>query len=437
MSTTEPTTDTRDATDQDAPQGWRKIIHQPRYRMMVFAMIGVVSLSLGRVLSGNDDLTSSGTFGVALRTAAPIALAGLAGLFAERSGTVNIGLEGMMIMGTIFAGWWGWQYGPWMAVVGGLVGGALAGLLMSLATTTFGVNHIVAGFAINILAPGVARFMANELFTGVPGGSVTSSPGNAGAMGRFTMPFLSGGDLFGWQTPDMLGWFERQGWFVIADLAGFGRGITTNVTYDVVLTILIFVLAGYVVWRTSFGLRLRAAGERPAAADSLGVSVVRMRYYGLTISGALAGLGGAVLVLFANRYQEQQVAGRGFLGLATLIFGNWRPAGIAAGAGLFGYAQGITLRTSPEQVVRALLLAAAIGLGMSAVWMLLSRNFTGMGIAALIGIALFWAWFVTDRPNNQLVFVTPYVVTLVAVSVGAQRLRPPAEEGIPWFKGNL
>ncbi|QRN80238.1 MAG: ABC transporter permease, partial [Nocardiopsis sp. BM-2018] len=122
---------------------------QPRYRMMIFAMIGVVSLSLGRVLSGNDDLTSSGTFGVALRTAAPIALAGLAGLFAERSGTVNIGLEGMMIMGTIFAGWWGWQYGPWMALLGGVVGGLLAGLLMSLATTTFGVNHIVAGFAIN------------------------------------------------------------------------------------------------------------------------------------------------------------------------------------------------------------------------------------------------------------------------------------------------
>ncbi|CAN5600646.1 ABC transporter permease [soil metagenome] len=419
----------------DAPLGWRKVIHTPRYRMMIFAMIGVVSMSLGRILSGNDDLTSSGTFGVALRTAAPIALAGLAGLFAERSGTVNIGLEGMMIMGTIFAGWWGWQYGPWMAVVGGIVGGILAGLLMSLATTTFGVNHIVAGFAINILAPGVARFMANVLFTGVPGGSVTSSPGNRGSMGRVTMPFTACGDLFGWQTPDVFGWFERQGWFVLADSGGFAKGMTTNVSYDVVLTAAIFVLAGYVVWSTSLGLRLRAAGERPAAAESLGVSVAKMRYIGLAISGGLAGLGGAVLVLFANRYQEQQVAGRGFLGLATLIFGNWRPAGIAAGAGLFGYAQGITLRTSPEQVVRALLLSAAIGLGLSAVWMLVTRNFTGMGIAALIAIALFWAYFVAERPNNQLVFVTPYVVTLVAVSVGAQRLRPPAEEGIPWFKG--
>ena len=416
---------------------WNKILHQPRYRMMVFALIGVVSMSVGRVLSDNNDLTSGGTIGVALRTAAPIALAGLAGLFAERSGTVNIGLEGMMVMGTIFAGWWGWQYGPWMAILGGIIGGMLAGLLMSVATTTFGVNHIVAGFAINILAPGVARFMANELFTGVPGGSVTSSPGNSAPMGRFTMPITSGGDFFGWSSPNLLQVLEDRGWFILSDLAGVFRGLTSNISYDVLLTIIVFVAATYLLWRTPIGLRLRAAGERPAAADSLGVSVVKMRYLGLAISGGLAGMGGAVLVLFANRYQEQQVAGRGFLGLATLIFGNWRPAGIAVGAGLFGYAQGITLRTNPDQVVRALLLAAAVALGLSAVWMLASRNFRAMGFVALVAIAMFWAYFVTERPNNQLVFVTPYVVTLVAVSVGAQRLRPPAEEGIPWFKGQL
>ena len=105
------------------------------------------------MIADNPDLTSSGTFGVGLRTAAPIALAGLAGLVAERSGTVNIGLEGMMVIGTIFAGWWGWEIGPWMALLGGIIGGMLGGLLMSLATTTFGVNHIVAGVAINLIAP--------------------------------------------------------------------------------------------------------------------------------------------------------------------------------------------------------------------------------------------------------------------------------------------
>jgi len=297
------------------------------------------------------------------------------------------------------------------------------------------VNHIVAGVAIILLAPGVARFRAYELVTGVQGGSVTSSPGNSGSVGEITVPFLSGGDLFGWHSPDILGWFEDTGWFMIADVAGFLKGLTSEVTWDVVLTIGLFFGIAYLLWRTPLGLRLRSAGERPSAADSLGVSVHRMRYYGMAISGGLAGMGGAVLVLFANRYQENQVAGRGFLGLATMIFGNWMPLGTAAGAGLFGYAQGITLRTNPEDLVRALLLAAAIGLAFTAAWMIYRRSLRGAGIVAIIALATFYAYFVTEEPNNQLVFVTPFVVTLIAVSVGAQRLRPPAEEGIPWFKG--
>jgi ABC-type uncharacterized transport system permease subunit/CheY-like chemotaxis protein len=251
------------------------------------ALAGVVIMSLARVLADNSDLTSAGTFGVAIRTAAPIALAGLAGLYAERSGTVNIGLEGMMIMGTVFAGWWGWQMGPWMALVGGIVGGIIGGLLHALATVTFGVNQIVSGFAINLIAPGVARFMANQLFAGQPGGSVTNSPGNSSSLGRFTVPFVSGGDLFGWTTPNVLGWFEGRGWFVIADVAGLGRGLTSNLSYDVLLVGVVFVASAVVLWRTPFGLRLRAAGERPSAADSLGVSVIRMRYYGMIISGGL------------------------------------------------------------------------------------------------------------------------------------------------------
>jgi simple sugar transport system permease protein len=413
----------------------RRLIRSTPIRFMAIAAVGVAVMSIARILADNDDLTSSGTFGVALRTAAPIALAGLSGLVAERSGTINIGIEGMMVMGTIFAGWWGWLYGPWMAIVGGIIGGMLAALLMSMATTTFGVNHIVAGVAINLIAPGVARFMASELFVGVQGGSVTSSPGNSGRMGSFTVPFLSGGDLFGWQTPDILGWFEDTGWFFVADLAGFAKGMTTAVTWDVVLTIGLFFAIAYLLWHTPLGLRLRFSGERPSAADSLGVSVHKMRYIGMAISGGLAGMGGAVLVLFANRYQENQVAGRGFLGLATMIFGNWMPAGTAAGAGLFGYAQGITLRTNPGDLVRALLLAAAIGLVLTAFAMAYRRSFAGAGTILTFSLVTFWAYFAVQEPNNQLVFVTPYVVTLIAVSVGAQRLRPPAEEGIPWFKG--
>lgn len=399
------------------------------------ALAGVAIMSLARVLADNTDLTSAGTFGVAIRTAAPIALAGLAGLYAERSGTVNIGLEGMMIMGTVFAGWWGWQMGPWMALVGGIVGGIIGGLLHALATVTFGVNHIVSGFAINLIAPGVARFMANQLFADEPGGSVTNSPGNSSSFGRFTVPFVSGGDLFGWTTPNVLGWFEDREWFVIADVAGLGQGFTSKLSYDVLLVGVVFVASVVVLWRTPFGLRLRAAGERPSAADSLGVSVIRMRYYGMIISGGLAGMGGAVLVLFTNRYQEGQTGGRGFLGLATLLVGNWRPAGVAAGAGLFGYFQGITLRVQPENLVRALVLAAAMALAFAAAVAIWQRRFSVVVWAGALAGAGFIAFALADRPNNQFVYITPYLVTLIVVSVGGQRLRPPAQAGIPWRKG--
>lgn len=425
------TIDTAPASTNNRPS----VLRSTRWRTFAIVMVGLAVVSAARLIADNPDLTSSGTFGAGLRTAAPIALAGLAALVAERSGTVNIGVEGMMVMGTIFAGWWGWEFGPWMALAGGIVGGMLFGLLMSLATTTFGVNHIVAGVAINLLAPGIARFMASELFEGTQGGSVTSSPGNKGDIGAFTVPFLSGGDLFGWQSPDILGWIEERGWFMLADAAGLARGLTTSVSWDVVLTIALFFGIAYLLWHMRLGLRLRFAGERPSAADSLGVSVHKMRYIGMLMSGALAGMGGAVLVLFANRYQENQVAGRGFLGIATMIFGNWMPAGTAIGAGLFGYAQGITLRTGPGDLVRTLLLAAAIGLVMLAIWMLTQHDYAPAGTIAVFAVVTLWAYFVAQAPNNQLVFVTPYVVTLIAVSIGAQRLRPPAEEGIPWFKG--
>ena len=402
---------------------------------LIVAGLGVLIVSLARVISGDNDLTSSGTFGVALRTAMPIAMAGLAGLYAERSGTVNIGLEGMMIMGTIFAGWWGWYFNPWMALLGGLVGGMLGGLLHALATVTFGVNHIVSGFAINILAPGIARFMGNELFSQEEGGSITNSPGNKGDIGRFTMPFTSGGDLFGWKTPDPLGWIEKKQWFVLSDISGMLRGLTAALTLDIIIAVGLVILSWYVLWRTPFGLRLRSAGEKPSATDSLGVSVARIRYEAMALSGAMAGFGGAIMVLFSNRYQEGQTGGRGFLGLATLILGNWRPGGMLGGAGLFGYASGITLRTTPENLVRGLILAAAMALVVSAFWALLNKKYVVAGIVLAIGLVGIYSYAVFEKPNNQFVYIFPYIVVLVVVSARNQSLRPPAAEGIPYFKG--
>ncbi len=200
---------------------------------------------------------------------------------------------------------------------------------------------------------------------------------------------------------------------------------------------MLIIGTGYLVWHTPFGLRLRAAGEKPGAADSLGVSVIRMRYYGVILSGTMAGLGGAVLVFAgANRYQQGQTQGQGFLGLAALVFGNWMPAGVLGGAGVFGYANGIRLSIDASTTVKALILAVGIALALFAIWSVYRRKAQAAVIAAVVAALAFVVYAVVDEINNQFIYMTPYVVTLLVVTLFAQRLRPPAAEGIPYRKGD-
>lgn len=400
---------------------------------VLFTVLGIALMSVARLIADADRLTSSTTVGVGLRLAIPIALAGIGGLYAERSGTVNIGLEGIMTLGTVMAGWAGWHWGPWAALIGGVIGGMAGGMLMSLATTTFGVNHIIAGFAINIIGPGVARFLANVWFTTeeatAQGGSITSSPAIQGDLPRFSLPVLS-------DQADLLGDLEKKGWFFASDVAGFLRGITVDVRADTLIALALIVGSAYVIWRTPFGLRLRSAGEKPGAAESLGVSVTAMRHVGMLVSGAFGGLGGAVVVFAgASQYQENQVAGRGFLGLASLVFGNWMPAGVVAGSGVFGYSQGLAIGLDPGVTVRALILAAGIGLALFAIYSVVRRHTIGAVVAAVVAALAFITYASVDEINDQFVYMTPYVVTLVVVTISSQRLRPPAAEGIPYFKG--
>ena len=156
---------------------------------------------------------------------------------------------------------------------------------------------------------------------------------------ELSLPLLSSG-------PDLLGDLEQQHWFLISDAAGLLRGLTSGVSILTLLAVLLVPVVLLVLWRTAFGLRLRSCGENPVAADSLGVPVYRFKYIAVIISGALAGLGGVFLVDFADIYREGQTGGRGFIGLAALIFGNWRPGGLAVGAGLFGYSDALLLRSA-------------------------------------------------------------------------------------------
>jgi simple sugar transport system permease protein len=203
-----------------------------------------------------------------------------------------------------------------------------------------------------------------------------------------------------------------------------------------VLSIALFFVVAYVMWRTPFGLRLRSAGEKPSAADSLGVPVNRVKYISLAISGGLAGMGGAVLVLGgAGRYQEGLTQGIGYLGLAALIVGNWRPLGIAMAAALFGYFQAIAVRPAGATSVHGLLVMAALAMGLVLIYVALTRRYFAIVWVAIIGALALWAYLAVDEVNNQFVYITPYVVTLVVVTFLSQHLRPPAAAGQVWRKG--
>ncbi|UED88379.1 ABC transporter permease [Streptomyces profundus] len=386
-------------------------------------------LSLVRVLTDENSLTATSQWTAAMTFAVPIGLAGLGGLWAERAGVINIGLEGMMMLGLFAAGWIGWQHGPWAAVVAGVIGGVLGGLVHALATVTFGVDHIVSGVAINILALGVVQFLAKQWFGGegseaaAAGGNDKQSP-QMERIEPFSVPGVS----------DWLADLDEQRWFLISDAAGVLRAVVHNVSWLTVLAVLLFVGTYLLLWRTSFGLRLRSCGENPQATESLGVNVYLYKYVALAVSGGLAGLGGAYLAVLIRMYQDGQTGGRGYLGLATMIFGNWRPGGVAAGAGLFGFMDALQTRGGGAVVHATLLLFALILLGVAG-W----QYYRGRWVVAvaLVGVAaLLWLWYsVTETMPLELVTASPYLTTLLVLTLFAQRLRTPRAIGKPYRRG--
>jgi len=419
-------------TERAGFQRW--MAETPWARPVVAAVVGMAVLSACRIIGDAPDMTSAFTFELAIGASAPILLAGLGGMFCERAGIVNIGLEGMMVMGTWFAGWAGYQWGPWAAFFWGGIGGMLGGLLLGVATITFGVDHVVAGFAINIIAPGLCRFLSSELFVGRADGTITQSPTMKGKMGSFTMPFLSGGEFLGHKTADPLGWISEQRWFFISDVAGLLNGFTTNLAYTTMIALFLIPISAYVLWRTAIGLRLRSSGEKPGAAASLGVPVYRIRYLAVTISGFLAGLGGAWLAIDVRAYNQGQTAGRGYQGLAAVIFGNWRPVWIFLGAGVFAYAQALTQQIGTAPVLALFLVAAVVFAGLG-IRLLTKRQFVGGVIALAVAPVAVYYYSITETVSNQLLFITPYLVTLIVLSFSSTRLRPPAWDGRPWSKG--
>jgi general nucleoside transport system permease protein len=407
----------------------------PMARALLIGGAAMLLLSIVRVITEAEDLTSSGTFGAALRLAAPIGLVGLGALYSERAGVLNIGLEGNMILGTFFAGWMGAEFHPWVGVFAAIGGGLLGGVLHAVLTIYFRIDQVMAGVVMLILAPGITRFMGQALWEGrTDAASTLSPPIQEGEIGRFTFPFLAGGPIGSWKSPDMLGWVEDKEWFFVSDLAGLGRGLTVNLPWLVLIAIALIPLSWMLLFRTRFGLRVRSVGESAALGDSLGVNVYRHRVIAVLISGALAGLAGAVLVSTGTgQYREGQTGGRGFIGIAAMIFGNWMPGGLALGSGLFGYADALQLRDN--EAVLALFLLVAIVLVLVAIVQAVRRKWLSAVGALVVGVLSGIYYQITDEVPSQFVTMTPYVVTIIVLIFAAQRLRPPRAAGIPWSKG--
>ena len=405
-----------------------------RARLLVLFAVPIALMSIVRLWSGEDGLTSSDTIGASLRLSVPILLAGLAGLWAERCGVLNIGIEGMMIFGTWFGGWGAWQFGPWLGLAFAVLGGMLGGLIHAIATVRFNVDQIISGVVLNLLAFFGVRYMSDLAFVGQPGGGVSQSPPQTSAIPRFDVPFISGGELFGWKSPNILLSLEDSGWFFIGDLAGILYGLTNNLSWGTVIGVAAVPATFWILWRTRLGLRLRSSGESPTAAETLGVNVIRLRYVGLLVSGGLAGYAGGILAIVASSYYRQgQTAGRGYIGLATMIFGNWRPIGVLGGASLFGYTEGV--KFVANDAISTLFLFVALAAVLLAVMAVVNRTTTRGIVAVFVSVIAAYAYFAIEDVPQSLTQSLPYLATLIVLATASQRLRPPAMAGVPYRRG--
>ena len=414
----------RPAPTADTPPAAARFRLRPWMRSALIVAVGMVILSITATLTGQIQLTSRGTTQAAVLLLLPILLAGLGGLWAERAGVINIGLEGMMILGTWGAAWAGYQWGPWAAVIGGTLFGALGGLLHAVATVTFNVNHIVSGVAINLLGLGVTKYLSTLLFF-----PVSRNPRQS--------PRVAGFDTYSLQpVADWMAALEAQQRVLLSDVAGIVGGLISGLTPLAILGFALVPISWYVLWRTRFGLRLRSCGENPFAAESLGVSVLRYKYIAVIVSGALAGLGGAALTLNPGQlgYLEGQTGGRGYIGLAAMIFGNWRPGGLLFGSALFGYVDGVQLRAGGE-AVHALLYGATLLAVLVAVLWALRRNWRGALVALVAGGVVYAVYLSIETVPREFAAYAPQLVTLLVLAVASQRLRPPAADGLEYRRG--
>jgi simple sugar transport system permease protein len=298
----------------------------------------------------------------AIRLATPLMLAALGGVFAERSGVTNIGLEGIMIIGAFFAVLFTHITGnPWMGVLAAIAFGMLTSSLLGVLAINLRGNQVIAGVAINLLALSLSAFLLELIWK------------RSGATPSVPQALTT--------NPDFLKFLEKIP--VVGDM--FSR--FTPFIY------MAFILVGvsyYVLFKTPIGLRIRAVGEHPRAADTVGIDVYKIRWMCVLISGAFAGLAGASLSIGTiSLFREGMVAGQGFIALAAMIFGKWHPVGAMLACLFFGLASAIQI------------LAQSIGINIAA----------------------------------EILLMVPYIATIIALVGVVGKATAPAADGLPYEKG--
>ncbi|MFN8189471.1 MAG: ABC transporter permease [Nocardioidaceae bacterium] len=405
-----------------------RALAKTRNRVWLYLLVGLFSVAVTRVLTGANEIDSEGSLRAAILATCPILLAALGGLWSERAGVVNIGLEGQMLLGTWGAAYFTYYYGPYWGLIGAVLFGVAGGLVHALATVTFGVDHIVSGVALNVIALGLTTFLAEQKFS-----TLDSEFGHGGAQ-----------QLTGLQKPplitipgisDAASSLAGKHWFIVSDVAAMVAAVTHQVSIVTIAVFVLVVVTAWVLWRTTFGLRLRSCGENPHAAESLGVNVRLYKYAAVLVSGGMAGLGGGYLALVSSPgFHTNQTNGRGYIGLAAMIFGNWRPGGILLGSGMFGYTDSLQLRDTA--VIHALLALVGFWLLVFGAWQIVKQKRVVSGsVLAAFGVGFLLWFFLTDSVPSEFAGMTPYIATLAVLAFASQRLRMPKADGQVYVKG--
>lgn len=284
--------------------------------------------------------------GITLMYSAPLIFGALGGVISERAGVVNIGIEGMMVIGAfVGAGVSYYSGNPWLGFLLAGVAGGLIALLHAVASITFRADQTISGIAINLIGPGIAVFLCRLFFKGA----------------AMTPPVRN-------KLPKIFG----------------------SIDSTVVLALVLTVILWFILYKTKWGLHIRSVGENPAAADTMGISVFKVRYVCVIMSGVLSGFGGAAMTLaIINQFTPTAISGQGFIALAAVIFGKWKPHGAYGACLLFGFSQALT-------------------------------------------VVLGGGHFVVP---SQILAMLPYVLTIIVLIIFVGKSVAPKADGLPYEKG--